>query len=93
MAQHRPSVTVYTRAGCGLCAAAEALVASEARRRAPWRPRPLVSVVDVDEDEGLVHRYGVRVPVVVIDGREAAELEVSRAQVREALRTAWRSSG
>jgi len=93
MAQHRPIVTVYTRTGCGLCAVAEELVASQARRRPPWRPRPRVSFVDVDEDEGLVRRYGVRVPVVVIDGREAAELEVSKGQVRQALRAAWRSSG
>ena len=88
MARHRPAVTVYTRAGCGLCVAAEQLVASEIRRRPPWSPRAAVQIVDVDHDGELVRRYGVRVPVVVVDGHEVAELEVTREQVRSALRAA-----
>jgi glutaredoxin len=77
----RPEVVVYTRAGCGLCRRAEALVTREAGG-APVRH------VDVDTDEGLVARYGVRVPVVVIDGVEVAELEVAPGTVRRALRAA-----
>ncbi len=81
--RHRPEVVVYTRAGCGLCRRAEALVAAEARR---VRRR----TIDVDTDEALVRRYGVRVPVVVIDGVEVAELELAPGTVRRAVRTARR---
>jgi glutaredoxin len=79
-------VVVYTRVGCGLCRRAEALVAREARRAE-------VRHVDVDTDEELVRRYGVRVPVVTVDGVEVAELEVAAGTVRRALRAARRGHG
>jgi len=71
---------VYGRAGCHLCADAEAVVRRLAGRRADVR------VVDVDRDPALADRYTVRVPVVVVDGREVAELQVDPAAVRAALR-------
>lgn len=79
----RPAVVVYTRAGCGLCRRAEELVAREARRAE-------VRHVDVDTDPALAERYGVRVPVVVVDGTEVAELEVAAGHVRRAVRRARR---
>jgi glutaredoxin len=82
----RPEVVIYTRAGCGLCRRTEELVAREARRAE-------VLVIDVDTDEALVTRYGVRVPVVLVDGHEVAELEVEPGTVRRALRTARRGAG
>lgn len=75
----RREVVVYTRAGCGLCAAAEQLVAREARGHD-------VRHVDVDGDEQLQRRYGVRVPVITVDGVEVAELQVSPGEVRAGLR-------
>lgn len=80
----RPVVTVYTRAGCGLCATAEELVAREARRAD-------VVVVDVDGDPDLQRAYHVRVPVVVVDGREIAEVVVRPGEVRAAVLAARRS--
>jgi glutaredoxin len=77
-------VVVYTRAGCGLCRTAEALVEQEAAGASVRR-------VDVDADEALVRRYGVRVPVVSVDGDEVAELQVAAGTVRRAVRRAARS--
>ncbi len=79
----RPIVVVYTRERCGLCAQATAVVAAEARRAD-------IRHVDVDTDEALVARFGVRVPVVTVDDVEVAELEVTRASVRRAVRAARR---
>lgn len=81
--RHRPRVVVYTRERCGLCAAAEALVAREARRAEVVR-------VDVDEDPELQRRYHVRVPVVAVDGVEVAEAVVEPGVVRAAVRRARR---
>jgi glutaredoxin len=81
--RHRPRVLVYTRAGCGLCRRAEDLVAREARRAE-------VHHVDVDGDAELVARYGVRVPVIEVDGVEVAELELAPGTVRRAVRSARR---
>lgn len=72
-------MVVYTRAGCGLCAAAEQLVAREARGHD-------IRHVDVDTDEELQRRYGVRVPVVTVDGVEVAELQVRPGEVRAGIR-------
>jgi hypothetical protein len=77
-------VVVFTRARCGLCRRAEGLVAREARRAD-------VQHVDVDE-AGLADRYGVRVPIITVDGREVAELELSPGVVRAAVRAARRGA-
>jgi hypothetical protein len=71
-----------------VCRAAEARVRREVRLTVPWR-RPSVRLVDVDADpdgEGLAARYGVRVPVIVLDGVELSELELAPGVVRRALR-------
>lgn len=82
----RPVVTVYTRAGCGLCATAEDLVAREARRAE-------VVLVDVDADPDLQRAYNVRVPVVAVDGVEVAEVVVRPGEVRAAVQAARRARG
>jgi len=88
-ARLRPrELVLYTRARCGVCRTAERQVRRELRRTVPWR-RPSLRLVDVDADperEGLADRYGVRVPVVVLDGVELSELELARGVVRRALR-------
>jgi glutaredoxin len=79
-----PEVVVYTRQGCGLCRRAEELV-----RREAWSS--VVSTVDIDTDPDLIDRYTVRVPVVTVDGREVAELEVAPGEIRRAVARARRS--
>jgi len=78
--KHVRTVTVYTRAGCHLCEAAEQVVARVAAGRAQ------VELVDIDTDPALVERYTVRVPVVAVDGVEVAEFEVDAGQLEAALR-------
>lgn len=53
--------TVYTRAGCHLCD--DAIRVLEAHGVG-------VEAIDVDQSPGDTAKYGDRVPVVVIDGRE-----------------------
>ena len=86
-----PGLVVYGRRRCGVCRRAEATVRRELRRTAPWR-RPALTLVDVDE-AGLAERYGVRVPVVVLDGTELSELELAPGVVRSALRRRGRVGG
>lgn len=76
----RPTVTVYTRAGCHLCEDAIAIVREVAAGRAD------VALVDIDADRDLYDRYTVRVPVIAIDGVEIAEYHVAREQLETALR-------
>jgi glutaredoxin len=79
----RVQLHLYTRQGCGLCERAEGFVATEARGAD-------VHVVDVDTEEDLQTRYGVRVPVLLVDGTEVAAYELSPGDVRRAIRAARR---
>jgi glutaredoxin len=74
-------VTLYTRVGCHLCETAEAVLRAE-RATAPFH----LDVVDVDTDPELVGRYGVRVPVVAVDGVEEFQYEVPPDLLRARLR-------
>jgi glutaredoxin len=65
------AVTLYTRVGCHLCEEAERVL-REQRAATPFR----LELVDVDRDPELARRYGVRVPVVAVDGVELFEYEV-----------------
>ena len=64
-------VTLYTRAGCHLCEEAERVVRAE-QADGGFR----LELVDIDRDPELVRRYGVRVPVVAVDGQDLFEYEV-----------------
>ena len=52
-------ITLYGTAGCHLCELAEALVAPLLDQR-PLR----LNYVDIADDESLMERYGVRIPVL-----------------------------
>ena len=64
-------VVLYSRAGCHLCDEARAVLLAE-RARTPFA----MDEVDIEGDDELVREYGVRIPVVVIDGRERFEYRV-----------------
>jgi glutaredoxin len=73
-------VTLYTRAGCHLCEEAERVLRAE-RSATAFR----LELVDVDRDPVLHRRYGVRVPVVAVDGEELFEYEVPAELLRARL--------
>ena len=73
-------VTLYTRVGCHLCEEAERILREE-RAVTPFR----LELVDIDRDPELVRRYGVRVPVVAVDGEDVFEYEVPPDLLRARL--------
>lgn len=64
-------VLFYTRPGCHLCDDARAVLVAE-RARTPFE----LQEIDIETDAALVREYGLRIPVVVIDGEEAFEYAV-----------------
>ncbi len=64
-------VVMYSRKTCGLCDKARAVIDAE-RRRTGFR----FEEVFIDGDAHLEREYGLRVPVVVVNGREEFEYEV-----------------
>jgi glutaredoxin len=74
-------VTVVTRSGCHLCVEAEAAVARLcAELDVGW------TTVDVDADPERQDRFGDRVPVILVDGREHGYWRVETERLRAALR-------
>ncbi|MBF6333762.1 glutaredoxin family protein [Nocardia transvalensis] len=78
------SVTLLTRAGCGLCT-----VALEHLRAicADFGIAPGTVDVDAvaDTDPGLRAEYGDRLPVVLLDGREHSYFDVDEGRLRADL--------
>jgi hypothetical protein len=73
-------VRLYSRPGCHLCDVAREVVLRE-RARTPFA----FEDVDIEGDDTLELEYGIRIPVVTIDGEERFEIEVDPAGFREAL--------
>lgn len=60
-----PDITLYTTAGCHLCEQAETVLATLADLNGlSWKP------VDIASSEQLVAIYGIRIPVIKVDGAE-----------------------
>ena len=78
MSDAPPRVVVYTRQRCGLCRDAEALVHGLV-------PAGQVTLRDIDEDDELLRRFHLRVPVIEVDGTIVAEAPVDETAVRAAL--------
>lgn len=74
-------VVMYSRPDCGLCdEAREAILAERTRTTFDFRE------VDVSGDDALELEYGIRIPVVVVDGEELFEVRVDPADFARAVR-------
>ena len=80
-------VVLYSRPGCRLCDVARETVLS-----LKLRLGFAFDEVDIEADEELELEYGIRIPVVEIDGEEAFEVTVDPIQLEEQLaEKEWRS--
>ena len=75
------TVVLLARPGCHLCD--EARVVIEAARA---EVAFVFEEVDIETDDALVRDYGLRIPVVAIDGDELFEISVDRTSLLAALR-------
>jgi glutaredoxin len=77
----RMHVVLYAREGCHLCEAARAVIEAE-RARTGFA----FDEVDIETADDLVKEYGIRIPVVTVDGEERFEIEVDPAAFASAVR-------
>jgi glutaredoxin len=78
----RRRVVLYTKAGCHLCEIAKGRLA-RARREEEFD----LEEVDIAGDPDLLERYGMRIPVVTIDGTLAFEHRVIVGEMIAKLRS------
>jgi glutaredoxin len=74
------AVTIYSRPGCHLCDEMKAVV----RRVAATTPL-ILEEVDISGDPALEARYGMEIPVLVVDGRKAAKYRVGEEELRRLI--------
>jgi glutaredoxin len=74
------ALTIYSRPGCHLCDEMKAVVNLVARRV------PLtVEIIDISNDSRLEARYGLEIPVLLVNGRKAAKHRVTENELRRIL--------
>lgn len=74
-------VVLYARAGCHLCDVARATIEA-VRARHPFELRE----IDIEGNDALLRDFGVRIPVVSVDGEEVFEIDVPAAGLTALVR-------
>jgi glutaredoxin len=73
-------VVLFSRPRCGLCDEARRVILDQ-RERGDFA----FEEIDVQGDDDLEREYGLRVPVVLVDGEERFEVTVDPARLAEEL--------
>jgi glutaredoxin len=76
-----PHLTLYSKPGCHLCDEMKQVV-----DRVAARVRFTLEIVDISTDPELTARYGVEIPVLMIDGRKAAKYRLTERELEEKFR-------
>lgn len=74
------AVTIYSRQGCHLCEQMKAVVERVGRSVAI-----ALEEIDISTDPALEARYGVDIPVLLVEGRKAAKYRVTEEELRRIL--------
>jgi thiol-disulfide isomerase/thioredoxin len=76
-------LTLYSRPGCHLCEDMKAVVQRVARAaEAPVA----IEEFDISTDADLEARYGLEIPVLLVDGKKAAKYRVTEVELARILR-------
>jgi hypothetical protein len=77
-----PSLVLLTRPECGLC---EQML-RELQQLASRQPLPAVALQDVDDDPQLQRRYGLKIPVLLLDGAPVCHGRLDAAELLRLLK-------
>ena len=74
------ALTLYSRPGCHLCDEMKAVVT----RVAQTTPLELEEI-DISTSQELEDRYGLEIPVLLVEGKKAAKYRVGEEELRKIL--------
>jgi glutaredoxin len=77
------TLTIYSRPGCHLCDEMKAVVRRVARSM-PSRPVTVVEI-DISTDPALDARYGLEIPVLLVEGKKAAKYRIAEDELKRVL--------
>jgi thiol-disulfide isomerase/thioredoxin len=75
-------LTLYSRPGCHLCDEMKAVVQRASRA---VDASITVEEIDISTDPELEARYGLEIPVLLVDGRKAAKYRVTEGELARIL--------
>ncbi len=79
------ALTIYTRPGCHLCQDMKVIVERVVR---DTRATARIEEVDIAGDPDLEARYGLEIPVLLVNGKKAAKYRVTEEALRRRLAAA-----
>ena len=79
--KRKTEVILYTKPGCHLCEEARAQI-----RAADCAELYEMEEVNIETDPALMELYGLKIPVITIDGTEAFRYRVSPAEFRDLIK-------
>ena len=79
-----PNLLIYSKPDCHLCDKMKAVV----RQVAGSRAGVTITEIDITKDPMLVDRYGLEIPVLMIDGRKVAKYRITEKELRRILERA-----
>ena len=84
------ALTIYSRPGCHLCDEMKTVVQRVVRSVAV----PItIAEIDISSDSDLEARYGVEIPVLLVDGKKAAKYRVTEEELTRLLRATAGEAG
>jgi len=72
---------IYSKPGCHLCDEMKGVV----RRVLGTDANRSLEEVDISNDTALLERYGVEIPVLMLDGVKVAKYRVTEAELRKMI--------
>jgi len=84
------ALTIYSRPGCHLCDEMKAVV----HRAVGAIQEPIaIEEIDISTDPGLEARYGLEIPVLLVNGKRAAKYRITESELTRILRDRAGGSG
>lgn len=76
-------LTIYSKPGCHLCDEMKSLVRRVLARHASTGIT--IDEIDISTDRELLDRYGLDIPVLMIDGKKVAKYRVSEQELTQMI--------
>jgi glutaredoxin len=73
-------LTIYSKPGCHLCDEMKSLVHRVISQQSR-HDDIAVDEIDISNDQTLLDRYGIEIPVLLIDGKKVAKYRVSEVEL------------
>ena len=83
-------LTIYTRPGCHLCQEMKGIIERVVRET---RTAARIEEIDIANNPDLEGRYGLEIPVLMVNGKKAAKYRISEKELMRILSSRAEEAG